>query len=180
MNQVVFVPSLLQRVLMVGLGMGMALIVVSEFREEPWVLVFGLLVPVLVLDGLRTKVVIDRDRGALRVTRAVMTTTVPLDAVIGIRVPSRGPVMVTLADPRAWVQVGWPGQVNTGFQTSTAGPGSFPRRLASALDVPLESQRRQYPPGEEPPPPRMGWVLGWAAAIVGTAAVAIIVAMAIF
>lgn len=138
--EVVFRPSRLQRlgfdvVAVVGL-----LVIAIGVRQDSFVwLLFLVPCVAVIVEQVRTRVVIDRVAGVVRTTRILRTRCVAIDDVVAVRVPPWGPVLLTLRDAASWNGVNWPGQISTGIQVPHRGADTVAHRLADALGVPVES-----------------------------------------
>ncbi|HEX7136033.1 MAG TPA: hypothetical protein VF228_25865 [Iamia sp.] len=128
------------RVLLVALGVGFgAICVVGGIASDPWAFAFVPLGPILVLDGLRTQVVVDRGRGVVTVTRAIRRREHAIGAITGVRVPPWGPIVLTL-DPdqvRATTRSASLTYVVTGIYAPRRGEDPTARALAEATGAPL-------------------------------------------
>jgi hypothetical protein len=148
----VFAPPPGQRLGFVGaaLAAGGLFVWSAWSASDLRMLVFTLLVPVIVLEGLRTRVVVDQERRLVRSTRAIRTRTVSFDEVAAVYVPAWGPLSLRLVAPaepsfaQRWSPRGL--VVLTGLYGHQQGAGNVARRLARAIGVPLESMWPQIRP----------------------------------
>jgi len=138
----VFRPSVRQRVLFVGSGVVLFLTttVLASERSPGWA-VFGLCAIPLVLDGIRTRVVVEPERGTVASTRAFRSQVTAMADVLNLRVPPWGPLVITLAPGAAHGRSSRAlrGQIVTGLYGSRRGRDSVAVVLARALDVPVVS-----------------------------------------
>jgi hypothetical protein len=137
----VFRPSLLQRSLFVAAGVGGgALMAVLAFTNSPVWIVFALCAVPVVLEGVRTKVVVDRANGEVVSTRAFRPSAVAVTDVVNVRVPPWGPVALALREGASKAGGGVRrGQVLTGLYAGHRGTDPVAARLADALGVPVVS-----------------------------------------
>lgn len=140
-ESLVFRPSLLQRALFVAAGAGgVVLMAVFAITNSPGWIVGELCAVTVILEGLRTNVVVDRANGEVTSTRAFRRSVVATADVVNVRVPPWGPVALTLREGASKAGGGvWPGQVLTGLYAAHRGTDTVANRLAEALGVPVVS-----------------------------------------
>ena len=172
----VFRPSLAQRLGFGGLAVVTVIAVVAGVVQDSalW-LVFLVPSVLLFVETIRTRVVVDRADGVVRITRSMRTTTTPISDVLNVRVPPWGPVLLTMRSSAAGAGANWPGQINTGIQVSHRG-FSAAHQLADCLGVPVESVWRGVRAPAAVDDVRPSWVICSALAFLAAVLVALFVA----
>jgi hypothetical protein len=140
-ESLVFRPPLRQRVLTVAAGIGGGvLMTVGAVVESPVFLLFAMCAVSVIVEGIRTDVVVDFTNGQVTSTRAFRRCVVAMADVVNVRVPPWGPLALTLRKGTSKTGGGiWPGQVLTGLYSGHQGSDPIVYRLAAALGVPVVS-----------------------------------------
>ena len=141
-----FAPSASQRVATIGGGIAVIAVILhiawNEQGGSSW-LVFTPLGAVIVLEGVRARVVVDRDSGVVRSTRAFVTLVVAIDEIAAVHIPPWGPIQLRLlaGHERSFLRrLGpWKGQVGTGLYAHRHGADAVALKLSRTIGVPLES-----------------------------------------
>ena len=108
--------------------------------DSPGWIVFGLCAVAVILEGVRTNVVVDRASGEVASTRAFRRSVVASADVVSVRVPAWGPIALTLREDATRAGGGvWPGQILTGLYATHREGDPVTAQLAKALEVPIVS-----------------------------------------
>jgi hypothetical protein len=141
-------------------------------------LLFAGLGPLLVIEGLRARIVVDQVARTESSTLVFRAWHGSFSDVENVRVPPWGPIILTLRQDTSASSRGiWPGQVLTSVYADRSGSDGRAARLAELIGVPLVSVWHQVRPGYAGPkeigPNYAIWV---GVAVCMTALVAIVIA----
>lgn len=141
-HRAVFRLAIEQRILYCGIGVagGALMVFLAASNSVGW-LVGAVCAVFVVLEGVRTHVEIDRDRGEVISVRALRRSVVRIEDVSAVRVPPWGPIALMIRDGAVKEGGGiWPNQLLTGLSTARRGGDStVAGRLAAAIGVPVVS-----------------------------------------
>jgi hypothetical protein len=130
-------------VFVIGGVVGGLVLVVSAARGEPLMGLFAAICPVMVLDGLRAEIVVDRKRGTVSSQRAFRRWSGRVEDVESVGVPGRGPIVLVLRPGDRKIGHGrWLGQIRTGVYADRRGRRGRAVQLADALGVDVVSASR--------------------------------------
>jgi hypothetical protein len=138
---VVLLPSRFHRSGLIAAGIGYAPFAVwAGVVDVLWWWLSLPLAVLLVLEGVRVRVVVDHDHQQIISTRAVIRSVVPIADVVNVRVPPWGPVILTLRPGlKMLTSRGRSGQLLTGLIADHRGEKPVAAHLAAAIGVPVVS-----------------------------------------
>lgn len=116
------------------------------------IVVFAALGPLVFVEGLRARIVVDPASRTISSTRAFRTWHGSFGDIENVRVPPWGPIILTLREGSSASSRGmWPGQVLTSVYADRTGSDGRAARLAGLIGVPLVSVWPQVRPGHAGP-----------------------------